>query len=525
MSEKISIFVLSHKETLSLPKGDFYKPLLLNDINVEQDSLFNLRHSYSEGAGIHYVWKNAELPEYIGFCHYRRFFDFNFKIDNIDAVFEQYDAILPNFNLGWPSVYDQYNNSHNINDFLHVIDIIKKKYPEYYESAKFVSGHDLLYPCNMFVIRREMFNKYCQFVFGVLETFDKEMGFNSDLDVYNHVVNNISLYSKEGANPTQYTYYQARIQAFLMERLSTIFFNKEIKNPMLLDILITELKYKDDNVWFKYQDNKNIKVALCMIGRLENKYIREYVSYYKEKDFDKIFIYDNNRPEDGEKFIDELEDYVKTGFVEIIDWPIFVGNAQKPAYQDCFDKHKHEYDWIAFFDADEYFTSKDNITIKQLLNNSLYDRAGGIALQMINYDDNDVIVNNKKTRLDVYTRRLSPLGNFYKTIVKCEDNDIDFSSSISDGCHIPYTLTKNKFIYDIYGDKIEWNHIGCNGKEKNIFLKHIPTGCIDDYIHMKDIRKWPDTNNQMVFGLQYFSTYNKLTEEKINYYNKHKITK
>ena len=52
---------------------------------------------------------------------------------------------------------------------------------------------------------------------------------------------------------------------------------------------------------------ENIKVCLCTIGKQENLYVREYVSYYKNYNLDKIFIYDNNEI-NGEKFEDVIGD-------------------------------------------------------------------------------------------------------------------------------------------------------------------------------------------------------------------------
>ena len=37
-----------------------------------------------------------------------------------------------------------------------------------------------------------------------------------------------------------------------------------------------------------------IKVAVCCIGRQENRYINEFISHYLNLGVDKIFIYDNN---------------------------------------------------------------------------------------------------------------------------------------------------------------------------------------------------------------------------------------
>ena len=90
---------------------------------------------------------------------------------------------------------------------------------------------------------------------------------------------------------------------------------------------------------------------------MENDYIRFFVEYYKNLHFDKIFIYDNNDIA-GEKFEDVINDYIQSGFVEIVD---FRGRecVQMPAYQDCYDRFNKQYDWIAFLDIDEFLAFSD----------------------------------------------------------------------------------------------------------------------------------------------------------------------
>ena len=60
------------------------------------------------------------------------------------------------------------------------------------------------------------------------------------------------------------------------------------------------------------------KVALCAIAKNENLYIREWANWYKRLGVSKIFIYDNNDI-NGERFEDVISDFIKTGFIEIID--------------------------------------------------------------------------------------------------------------------------------------------------------------------------------------------------------------
>ena len=104
------------------------------------------------------------------------------------------------------------------------------------------------------------------------------------------------------------------------------------------------------------------KVALCSIGRLENQYAVEFVEWYKKLGFDKIFIYDNNHG-DEEHFEDVLQQYINDGLVEITDFRDKEA-AQLLAYNDCYEKHGKEYDWIAFFDFDEFLTLVSDKDIK-----------------------------------------------------------------------------------------------------------------------------------------------------------------
>ena len=91
-------------------------------------------------------------------------------------------------------------------------------------------------------------------------------------------------------------------------------------------------------------------VAVCIIVRCENPYLREWCDHYLSLGVKKIFLYDNSR--EG----DERPAEVLTGYgdaVEIIDYTAVGLGAQVQAYTDCYEKHGNEYGWIGFLDADE----------------------------------------------------------------------------------------------------------------------------------------------------------------------------
>ena len=91
-------------------------------------------------------------------------------------------------------------------------------------------------------------------------------------------------------------------------------------------------------------------VAVCIIVRCENPYLREWCDHYISLGVKKIFLYDNSR-EGDERPAEVLTGYGDT--VEIIDYTSEGVGAQVRAYTDCYEKHGNEYGWIGFLDADE----------------------------------------------------------------------------------------------------------------------------------------------------------------------------
>ena len=79
---------------------------------------------------------------------------------------------------------------------------------------------------------------------------------------------------------------------------------------------------------------KSIKICICTVGKNENRYIKEYIDYYKNYGIDKIFLYDNNNI-NGENFQDIINKYVEKNFVEIKNWR-GIQSPQMMIYNDCY---------------------------------------------------------------------------------------------------------------------------------------------------------------------------------------------
>ena len=98
-------------------------------------------------------------------------------------------------------------------------------------------------------------------------------------------------------------------------------------------------------------------MCLCTIGKKENLYAREYVEYYKNLGIKKIFLYDNN-DENDEKFDVILKEYIDEGLVEIINIRGKIA-PQVKAMDDCRKRNYKKFDWLMFFDMDEFLYLKN----------------------------------------------------------------------------------------------------------------------------------------------------------------------
>ena len=89
---------------------------------------------------------------------------------------------------------------------------------------------------------------------------------------------------------------------------------------------------------------------------------------------DKIFLHDNNEIEStNESFETQISEYIKNGYVEIINYR---GRKypQFEIYSECFKKNHKNYNWLMFFDIDEFIHLDDYSNIKDFLNEERFNK-------------------------------------------------------------------------------------------------------------------------------------------------------
>lgn len=254
-------------------------------------------------------------------------------------------------------------------------------------------------------------------------------------------------------------------------------------------------------------------VALCSIGRMENAYAVEFVEHYKGIGFTHIFIYDNNH--DGEEHFEEvLSSYIDCGFVTIIDWRN-KEKAQKSAYMDCYNRFGKEYEWIAFFDFDEYLVITNNSDIGTFLNR--FNSFECVLINWMNYTDGDMLRNDGRPLQERFTVPMSldksigydfPENNHVKSIVRGGLSVCVFDTNP----HVPSTPllccnTRNErcsqYPWQPYDHSVA-------------YLKHFTTKTIEEWLSNKMLKGTGGRRYQRFIETykDYFFKVNKKTKEK-----------
>ena len=259
----------------------------------------------------------------------------------------------------------------------------------------------------------------------------------------------------------------------------------------------------DDNVRLPLRT----KVAICAIGRLENRYAVEWVEHYNALGVDKIFIYDNNRVEDGELFADVLQPYIETGFVEIT----YFEGLQRDAYEKCYRDHSDEYDWIGFFDFDELVCIEDGRDIHEFLNN--YD-ADVVSLNWMTMTDSGLTHYDERPMAKRFTQGYNEnfgINHHVKSFVRGGLQGVTFCDP-----HIP--TTPELVCVNVLGERIEQKAVQPKAIHSVAHIKHYNTKTAEEWATLKMRRLSPcgdEYNREMkAKNVDYFFSINKRTPEK-----------
>lgn len=248
---KGSVFVITHKRCFfSTPNN--YIPIQVGAANTGEElpyindesgeSIADKNKNFCELTAWYWLWKNYDLPSYVGLCHYRRFFmkptAFGIHVINekdISDIFEKgYDIVLPlptQCNMTVKEFYYKHGEGRQA-DIELVERIIQERYPEYEEAMNAVfNSHQSSY-WNLAIMKREDFKAYCEWLFDVLFCLETQIDLSG------------------------YTAAQARIYGYLSEILINVWVkHKELKvfySPMsFVDANRIKNCLRKCRIWFR----------------------------------------------------------------------------------------------------------------------------------------------------------------------------------------------------------------------------------------------------------------------------------
>lgn len=240
MKDNVVMLVVAHKLFDEPEDRLLYQTILVGDIKntnknrlTDSDGDENIADKnayYCELTAMYWAWKNLKC-EYIGINHYRRYFMSPNKKekkltsiiskDEILDLLDKYDIVLPKKKILFPSSIKRYYLVHHYGKDLELIkNIIKEKTPEYLEAFDKTMRKKSMYVCNMIITNKDIYDRYCKWLFGILFEAEKRM--------------DISEYSKT----------QQRVFGFLAERLLNVWIEKN-NQLSVYELPMLSLEQKD----------------------------------------------------------------------------------------------------------------------------------------------------------------------------------------------------------------------------------------------------------------------------------------
>lgn len=247
------------------------------------DNISELNRSFCELTAIYWAWKNADA-DYYGLCHYRRFLNFSgvkyptdsygniieseitpeaekkYGLDGktIESVVKDYDIVVSEaldvrkFPERYSSIRDHYASAPNLHgkDIDTILNIISESQPDYYQCAKNYFDGKRGNFCSLFVMKKALFDEYCNWLFPLLFEFDKRT--------------DMSLYTTEGK----------RTPGHIAERLLGIFVNYQkekngIKVKELQTVLFLNAQKKEKSLQNAEFENDNPVIPIVFTSTNE----------------------------------------------------------------------------------------------------------------------------------------------------------------------------------------------------------------------------------------------------------------
>lgn len=244
MAEEIKIYVACHKKS-PVPEHPFLFPIQVGAALTQErfpgmipdnigQNISEWNRSYCELTAQYWAWKN-DTATWQGLFHYRRYLDFRrlypsntrvrpywiartptepvlqeagYEPEHLLEQLHSYEAVIPLPEEVGMTAEQQYATAphHHIYDLHLMMDLLRQDSPQDWRAAEeYLNGTRLLFG-NIFLMRRDLLECYCTWLFPLLARYDEQK-------------------KVEGYSPQA-----LRVDGYLAERLLGVFLTRQQKN-------------------------------------------------------------------------------------------------------------------------------------------------------------------------------------------------------------------------------------------------------------------------------------------------------
>ena len=243
-----------------------------------------------------------------------------------------------------------------------------------------------------------------------------------------------------------------------------------------IKLILQSIMYK---FMFKFcpipKTEKKYKYSICSIFKNEGPYLKEFIEYHLLVGFEHFYFYNNNS-EDNYKEV--LQEYVEKGVVTLIEWPVVPG--QQAMYENWYATYRHETQWVAFLDLDEFICPTRAHTIDEWI--KPFEKYPIIMMYWRMFGTSGIIENDtNKLVTEQYFNSWNKLVDIGKLLY---NTDYDIAYFAKGMMHYFYVKYKGRHIPPInqYGYFVRYGIHRYNRRDDEIQVNHYWSKSYDNYI-------------------------------------------
>lgn len=181
----LRIYVVAHKPC-DIPSDGVFEPIhvgrTISKYKDEMawmqgddtgDNISQKNAQYCEMTAHYWIWKNVHDTEYVGVCHYRRFFGLDITEDSIKDLMADADVMLVAPTCYVDSVYSYFAKYMGAENMTILSLVMRKRCPDYFRTLEKICDDVKFHPFNMLLCKKTLFNDYCEWMFGILEECER----------------------------------------------------------------------------------------------------------------------------------------------------------------------------------------------------------------------------------------------------------------------------------------------------------------------------------------------------------------